>query len=326
MAIIAVLVAITIPAVFKAQEAANRTTCTNNLRQMGLAFHNHHQQYGYLPTAGTSDWAAPTYTTFTKGATTVYNPIGGWKQDAGWGYQILPFIDAEPVWNGADTATGGAATTLVAVMQNSIAPPLKLFFCPSRRRPTASTVYANANFPMEAAYSTVKGKTMPGVALSDYAACNGSAATGQPPLPGNGPVRSQPNATRSTVATTDIRDGVSYTLLLGEKAANPKIGFITNEDDMGYFAGYADTTISPPGVGKNFNAIRFTSQNLLPLRDFEVTVPTGGAFGSAHAVAFNALMCDGSVTQISYNINPLVYAALGTIQGNEIISDSDLSF
>ena len=60
IAIIAVLVSITLPAVFKAREAANRTTCQNNLRQFGLGFVSHQGQYGYYPTAGFSDFAAPT--------------------------------------------------------------------------------------------------------------------------------------------------------------------------------------------------------------------------------------------------------------------------
>jgi len=88
------------------------------------------------------------------------------------------------------------------------------------------------------------------------------------------------------------------------------------EDDMGYFAAYG---------GTNLNTIRFTSSNLLPLRDFEVTGATGGAFGSAHSGSWNVIMCDGSVQQLSYTIDSTVYAALGTIQGNEIISDVDLS-
>ena len=59
MAIIAVLVALTLPAVMKAREASNRTTCMNNLRQLGLACHSHHERLGYFPTAGTSDLCAP---------------------------------------------------------------------------------------------------------------------------------------------------------------------------------------------------------------------------------------------------------------------------
>ncbi len=317
IAIIAVLVSISIPAVMKAREASNRTTCANNLRQMGLAFMAHQGQNNYLPTAGVSDFAAPTFATTGSN----FTPYVGWRQDAGWGFQILPFLDAEPVWEGVTVAsTGATASTRTAVMQNTIAPPLKFFFCPSRRQPSINS-YSNANFPFETAYSSVKGVPMT-VALSDYAGCNGGSPGA---VPGHGAVVSQAGG-KLTISTSDIRDGTSYTLLLGEKAANPRIGTIPMEDDMGYFAGYGYPSGSPSStLATNFNTIRFTSPALLPLRDFEVKAATGGAFGSAHAGTWNALMADGSVLQLSYTISPTVYHALGTIQGNEIISDLDLS-
>lgn len=320
IAIIAVLVSISIPAVMKAREAANRTTCANNMRQMGVAFLAHQAQNNYLPTAGVADFAAPTFTITTTGTTQKYTPYVGWRQDAGWGFQILPFLDAEPVWEGVTVAaTGKSATTQTAVMQNSIAPPLKFFFCPSRRQPSTNS-YSNAKFPFESVYSSALGTTMT-VALSDYAGCNGGTVGA---VPGHGAVVSQAGG-KLTISTSDIRDGTSYTMLLGEKAANPRIGTIAMEDDMGYFSGYGYPSGSSSGtLATNFNTIRFTSPALLPLRDFEVTGPTGGAFGSAHSGTWNVLMADGSVQQLSYTISATVFHALGTIQGNEIISDLDL--
>lgn len=322
IAIIAVLVSISIPAAMKAREASNRTSCANNLRQMGIAFQAHQAQYTYLPTAGLTDFAAPTFSP-PAGKNTSYTPYVGWRQDAGWGYQILPFMDAEPIWEGVTVASSGnSATTQTAMMQNAIAPPLKFFFCPSRRQPSTNT-YQNSSFPYESVYSSVQGKSAT-VALTDYAGCNGTTPGA---VPGNGAVISQSGG-KFTVSATDIRDGTSYTLVLGEKAANPRIatGTILNEDDTGYFAGYGPTPGSSSGtLGVNFNAIRFTSASLLPLRDVEVTGPTGGAFGSAHSGTWNALMADGSVQQLSYTMTATVFTALGTIQGNEIISDLDLS-
>jgi prepilin-type N-terminal cleavage/methylation domain-containing protein len=308
MAIIAVLISITIPAVFKAREASNRTTCANNLRQLGLGFMTHQNQNGYFPTAGGGtyitttgatiagvDFCAPLYL-----STGALHPVGGFRQDAGWGFQVLPFIDAEPIWE------GGNNTTVATKVQAAIAPPLKTFVCPSRRPPTRTT-YTNAAFP---ANYTPGGNF--NVALCDYAACNGSAVS---TLPGNGAVQSQAKG-RATISTTDVRDGVSYTLLLAEKAANPRLGSILMEDDMGYFSAYGSA---------NFNTIRFTSQALLPLHDLDVTGPTGGAFGSAHPGTWNAVMCDGSVQTLSFTIDPVVFQSIGTIAGKEIVSDIDLS-
>ena len=331
MAIIAVLISITIPAVMKAREASNRTSCANNLRQLALGFMSHQTQYGYFPTAGVNDNAAPTFSATTNGSNTVVNPYTGTRQDAGWGYQILPFIDADPIWNGNATVANGkgpSGSGVTVSAENAMATPLKVFFCPSRRQPTTTQYNAagstlNSSFPMEPAYSSIQGKPVT-VAMTDYAACNGSNPTSSalpPPLPGNGIVLSQATG-RYTVGPADIRDGTAYTMMLGEKAASPmKFPTVLWEDDMGYFSGYGSTSTT---AGQNFNAVRFTSSGLLPLRDFELTGQTGGCFGSAHPGTWQAAMADGSVQQLSYTIDPHVYQALGTTQGNEIISDLDI--
>jgi prepilin-type processing-associated H-X9-DG protein len=310
MAIIAVLIALTIPAVMRARESANQTQCKNNLHQFGLAFQAHHDKYGYYPTAGTGDFAGPSFS-----AVGSMQAVAGFQQDAGWGFQLLPHLDAEATWG------GGSASTTVGQMKAAIAPAMKVFYCPSRR-PSSTGSYTNVGFPSQAAYKTVLGKTFT-VAYSDYAACNGnSAPVGSPGVPvNNGVVRSQWNGTafvRATVKSTDITDGAGFTLLVGEKAGSGKIGgTILNEDDMGYFAGFSSA---------NFNTIRFTSPTLLPLPDYQVTGPTGGAFGSAHSGSFNVLMADGNVRSLAYTIDSGVYAAIGTIAGREIVSETDLDF
>ena len=111
IAIIAVLIGLLLPAVQKVREAANRAKCANNLKQIGLAFQMHHEQLGHFPTGGWDWWAPPTYT----GG----QPLTGAPQQAGWGFQILPYVEGDNAWR------AGAVT--------AIATPNPVFFCPSRR-------------------------------------------------------------------------------------------------------------------------------------------------------------------------------------------------
>jgi hypothetical protein len=329
IAIIGVLISIALPAVMKAREAQNKIVCANNLRQIGLACLAHHNQFNYFPTAGTIDFAAPFYPTSSVG--TPGAPSAGYKQDAGWAFQLLPLLDQELVWNGSGAPFSGASQTATDRMVAVVKDPFKIFSCPSRRSLSVST-YTNANYPAQTTYSGMLGKTF-AVSPLDYAGCNGNAPpSGTPAVPvNNGVFRSQllspnvastsasyGNPVRAVVRQNDVTDGTSYTLMIGEKAANPVRGQIKNEDDMGFAAGFNQV---------NFNAIRFTSPNLLPLRDNEVSTSlgTGGAFGSIHAGTWNALMADGSVQQLTYTIDPTIFAAIGTIAGGEPVTDLDLN-
>jgi prepilin-type N-terminal cleavage/methylation domain-containing protein len=300
IAILATLAALTIPAVFRARESANRYTCTNNLRQFGIACQGYHNQQGYLPTAGFSDLSAPSYSTTSNA------PDAGYLQTGGWAFQILPYMDAEVIWTGDPTLTGSAR------MQVAVKSPHKFFFCPSRRRMTTKT-YQNAGYPANTAYSTLLGTSFT-ASMIDYAGCNGNSTT----ILNTGAIRSQ-SAGRMTVQNTDITDGLSHTILLGEKAVNMNPGVaatvFTNEDDMGYTAGFSAT---------NFNTIRFTAPALLPVFDRSLVGASNGAFGSSHAGTWNALLADGSVQQLSYTIDPTIFSGLGTIAGREIITDADL--
>src|SRR5262245_43455872 len=125
IAIIGILIGLLVPAVQQVREAANRAQCMNNLKQIGVAFHNHHDQLKYFPTGGWEWWSTPTY---INGV-----PAVGAQQQAGWGFQILPYIEGATVWR------GGQATNDTDRVRVAMGTPNPLFFCPSRREPQKVT-------------------------------------------------------------------------------------------------------------------------------------------------------------------------------------------
>jgi prepilin-type N-terminal cleavage/methylation domain-containing protein/prepilin-type processing-associated H-X9-DG protein len=206
VAIIGILIALLLPAVQKVREAAARVQCSNNLKQLGLAFHNHHDANQYFPTGGWQWYTPPTY---VNGS-----PAVGAQQQAGWGFQILTYVEADNVWRGGQ-ATDDRGRILVA-----IGTPNKVFFCPTRRSPQVVSFGAP---------EYMSGLVAPR-ALCDYAAAN---------LEGTGVVK---QFTPNRIA--DITDGTSHTLLLGEKRLNLSfLGQPQKDDDIGYTQGWDINTI-----------------------------------------------------------------------------------
>jgi len=206
IAIIGMLVALLLPAVQASREAANRASCKNNLKQIGLAFQLHHDGLNFYPSGGW-DWDSPP--TFASG-----NPVAGPDQGAGWGFQILPYLEGNSAWSSGPVAAIGT--------------PDPVFFCPSRRGP--QTVTRPDKYTPQLTGNTLVH------ALCDYAASNRE---------GTGIVRRY-----TPVRLREVTDGTAHTLVVGDKRMNVRrLGEQQDDDNEGYTVGWNEDTMRRTDAG-----------------------------------------------------------------------------
>ena len=119
IAIIAILIGLLLPAVQKVREAANRSTCENNLKQMGIGMHQCHDTMGHFPSGGWGwGWLGDSDRGYGK------------KQPGGWVFSILPFIEQENLYTLGAVLTGAAKNDANKFRSQQT---LKVMNCPSRR-------------------------------------------------------------------------------------------------------------------------------------------------------------------------------------------------
>jgi prepilin-type processing-associated H-X9-DG protein len=301
--IVALLAALLFPAVQAAREAARKTSCANNVRQLALGFALHEESQRFLPTGG---WGWQWYGDPDRGF--------GELQPGGWPFGLLPFLEQKSL-----RALGkGAAPPLKRAEGRKLAEmPLELFYCPTRRRaeayPFQSSDFINIDRPDNTArsdYAANAGDQKPGL----YGAGPSSLAQG------DSPTYAWPNQIctgvvfrRSAINSADVRDGRSSTYLVAEAYLDPmhyNTGSASN-DDQGLYVGYDRDTL------------RVTHPDFPPLRDTP-SCSSDHSFGSAHYSGFNAAFCDGSVRHISYGIDGETHRRLGNRHDRQPVDLSSL--
>jgi prepilin-type N-terminal cleavage/methylation domain-containing protein/prepilin-type processing-associated H-X9-DG protein len=322
IAIIAILIGLLLPAVQKVREAAARIQCTNNLKQMGLAMHNHHDQLGKFPagvtlgksqSTGAGWWGggnvAPVYDDPPNGWA---NPTTSYPADGYWGYQmrLAPYLEMDnlarvpatagpfawPWWLMLPGMTGGANTV--------VGQKFKIYSCPSDTRGMLHwSEPGTGNRHALTSYMGVNGRDTWKETLSGTGNPTGSSAK----LPGQDGVLF-PN---SRVRMTDITDGTSNTLMIGERPPDSTTEYGWNWVAWGYDGrgfGAGDCLL---GVRERIPSITTTPGLYRP------GAPNNPAdynhYWSFHPGGAMWSMADGSVRYITYNAGTAVVTQVNGI-------------
>jgi prepilin-type N-terminal cleavage/methylation domain-containing protein/prepilin-type processing-associated H-X9-DG protein len=321
IAIIGILVALLLPAVQAAREAARRTQCKNNLKQLALAFLNHESTYKYFPSGGWGwRWQG--------------DPDRGYGEDqpGGWGYSIIGFTEETALRDAGRGVTNAAAKE--AAMKAVVGTPIPIFNCPTRRSPAAYPLARNG-FLAYNLQSCTEGTCV--LTRGDYQVNAGNmnvnddsgptsvAAAAifdwffQPP--GANLPQSGISFQHSEVKLRQVTDGTSQTAMVGEKYRNPDHHFDGADpaDDQGLFVGHDQDSIGYTyAQRKAFRTLPFIDNaqfDYAPAQDRPGWDGWGGGqisrFGSAHPNGFHMAFCDGSVRSIDYAVERKVFALMG---------------
>jgi prepilin-type N-terminal cleavage/methylation domain-containing protein len=328
IAIIGILVALLLPAVQAAREAARRARCTNQLKQIALAWHLHHDAHKILPSAG---W----------GHKYMGDPDRGFgeSQTGSWAYSCLPFLEDQAVHQiGAGITNLNDKKAALTILSST---PVATFYCPTRRPAAATPNLYNTAQGVNANIVDVQART-------DYAANVGPRVPVTNVLAtqwnDGGPASFEDAATNPEAffkgrkrngkewlagihgivfqaveyKLSQVEDGTAKTYMVGEKYLQPEFynaargefrGILNYGDDQSAWAGDDLDTC------RNADIESQPHQDQPGLQDWY-------SFGSAHAAVFHMAMCDASVHSISYDIDPVAHERLGNRRDGETIPNA----
>jgi prepilin-type N-terminal cleavage/methylation domain-containing protein len=293
IAIIGTLMGLLVPAVQKVRDAAARTKCANNLKQVGLAFQQFHNTYGCFPSNGGWDGKqtiadingvqfTPSTTDFTLGKTFEWG-VGDPKlaprdQTGSWAYAILPYVEQDAMYRERSWTSG-----------------LPTYICPSRRSYEAHTVVDVDPYGQYKGGGWTWGKT-------DYA-CNRFV------------IEERPYCNNMNIIT----DGLTYTILVGEKAFNPMVEQPNSWYwDEPFFLGGSKGT-SRDGFGLLRDGPGRWFQDNTWMGHWEDN-PYKENWGSPHTAGVLFLFADSGVRLIVRTTDQTTFSALLTPDGNEVVA------
>jgi prepilin-type N-terminal cleavage/methylation domain-containing protein len=284
IAIIAILIGLLLPAVQKVRDAANRMSCGNNLKQLGLAVHNFHDTNDTLVPAWIGD--------------NTRDP-DGW---ATWAVLLLPYLEQDNTYRLWDLRYPASKQTPAAFQEQ-----LKVLHCPSR----PAFVLSVGDF------------ASPGGGLTDYAASFGTEASFDQSngaiIPVNPPVSTDSAGNpiyttwRGQLTFASITDGLSQTFLFGEKHIRPNSLRGKNED-RSVFGGQNNSIRRMAGVGPTGNV-----RPLRPPQD-QNGAHANESFGGPHAGVCQFVFGDGSVKAVRTTVDVQTLSLLATRNDGQVIA------
>jgi len=327
IAIIAILVALLLPAVQQAREAARRTQCKNNLKQLVLALHNHHDVKNRFPVGisiGRSWWAN------MNAAPTLYdNPPGGYFPNSSyplegpcysWAFYSLPYLEQANIYSQMDPSLRGGAWPWWYMMKDGKAltgTSLPVFMCPSD--PNANSPWVDPGYPDGRA------------AVSSYLGVIGThtykvAPTSTFPDPRGGSFKNVAGQdgmlyVNSSVKFRDVTDGTSNTAMIGERSVpdGKEYGWIIaawGADGQGF--GVADCVL---GMEERFSTPAGLNQAPSYYKPGKPSVYEDMYhFWSYHTGGAQFGLVDGSVQFLSHSVDKTIIYGLASRGGGETFS------
>lgn len=281
IAIIGVLVALLLPAVQAAREAARRSSCTNNMKQLALACHNYHDVHQKFPMGFFADYRGNWMAAETNGTLHRKDNVKAGAQWS-WGARLLPFIENQPMYDALGVSSRSAADARNdASVDGFIGEHLINYRCASDTTESALT------FAVKAGINNFSGVDKP-VGTGNYMGSCGLYQTSG--LPNNGIFFGN-----SEVRVAEITDGTSSTFLLGERTGQRGCGAgwwmaarnVRGKWTSGVFRVIGRVSVELNAFGPDDNADAACDQG----------------FGSLHPGGANMAMCDGSIHFISEDID-----------------------
>jgi len=318
IAIIAILVGLLLPAVQKVREAANRMTCQNNLKQMGLALHNFNNSNGRLPAAlihsgrynnpGNRPYEGPEVS-YKGQAYVIYNHSGF--------VALLPYIEQDNLFKQYSYAfrASGSSPYGIAVAPQSVtndavaATRVKIYTCPSDTNPP----------PIETLQPGVTSYfyEMVSAARSNYLFSTGAYTDYDADWANTGSNAKGAFGTNGAANVGAMMDGTSNTIAIGESLQKWHNGSTVFGP---YWGTGTHTAVHGRGYYSNFTP-NYPYGTCAPNSTSVRRCTYAWGFSSNHAGVTNFVMCDGSVRGMRDGIDPAAWIAVCTPEGGEVFTN-----